>query len=62
MSTPAPDPVVLYVRPSEGAGPCASARCENMAPKYGAAGRPSSPLCNVCAAKLEAARAKNKKA
>jgi hypothetical protein len=33
-----------------------------MAPKYGAAGRPSSPLCNVCAAKLEAARAKNKKA
>ncbi|MEV3857754.1 hypothetical protein AB0J38_25940 [Streptomyces sp. NPDC050095] len=54
MSEHAPDEVA-YIPPLGGAGPCATARCTNMAQKYGNAieGRPSSPLCNVCLAKAQ---------
>lgn len=56
MSAPDPDQVT-YLPPIVGAGPCATGRCPNLAQKYGPAGaRPSSPLCNVCAAKVEATR------
>lgn len=56
MSTPTPE--VTYEPPIQGAGPCATAQCERQAQKYGTAtaGRPSSPLCNVCLAKVEAGR------
>lgn len=52
---------VTYIPPFANGGPCASAKCENQAQKYGPAqgGRPSSPLCNVCLAKVEAGRRKN---
>lgn len=58
MSAPAEE--VAYIPPLGGVGPCATARCERMAQKYGNAidGRPSSPLCNVCLAKAEAQRRK----
>lgn len=56
MSTPTPDEVA-YEPPISGAGPCATPKCERQAQKYGTAGsRPSSPLCNVCLAKVEAGR------
>ncbi len=57
MSTPAEE--VAYHPPVTGAGPCATAKCGNQAQKYGPSqfGRPSSPLCNVCLARVEAARA-----
>lgn len=50
--------VVAYLPPISGAGPCATPQCENQAQKYGTSsnGRPSSPLCNVCLAKVEAHR------
>ncbi|WP_369042278.1 hypothetical protein [Streptomyces sp. Midd1] len=53
MSTPAE---VTYEPPLSGAGPCATAKCENQAQKYGPAlfKRPSSPLCNVCLAQAQA--------
>ncbi|WPO70177.1 hypothetical protein [Streptomyces sp. KN37] len=56
MST-APEEVT-YEPPIAGAGPCATAKCTNQAQKYGNAvgGRPSSPLCNVCLAKVVVAR------
>lgn len=55
MSTPTDE--VTYEPPISGAGPCATAKCENQAQKYGPAyTRPSSPLCNVCLAKVEAMR------
>jgi len=59
MTTPAADEVA-YEPPTTGAGPCATARCGNQAQKYGPSnhGRPSSPLCNVCLAKVEANRRK----
>ncbi|WP_157855905.1 hypothetical protein [Streptomyces aureocirculatus] len=52
MSTPADE--VTHEPPINGAGPCATAKCENQAQKYGpAGGRPSSPLCNVCLDKVQ---------
>ncbi|MER7350462.1 hypothetical protein ABT390_34210 [Streptomyces aurantiacus] len=45
---------ITYEPPITGAGPCATAACGNQAQKYGPAnGRPSSPLCNVCLAKVK---------
>ncbi|MFI8872524.1 hypothetical protein [Streptomyces sp. NPDC055243] len=57
MSTPAHEEVT-YEPPLQGAGPCATPKCERQAQKYGPSngGRPSSPLCNVCLAEVEAAR------
>lgn len=56
VSTPATEKVT-YLPPLSGAGPCATGSCTNLAQKYGSApGRPSSPLCNVCLAKVEARR------
>lgn len=55
---------VTYLPPLVNPGPCATAKCGNNAQKYGNATgegptrRPSSPLCNVCLAKAEAARQK----
>lgn len=53
MSTPTPE--VAYEPPIQGAGPCAIAKCERQAQKYGPSngGRPSSPLCNVCLDKVQ---------
>lgn len=51
---------VTYLPPIANGGPCATAKCENQAQKYGPSqgGRASSPLCNVCLAQVEAARRK----
>ncbi|MEL3944846.1 hypothetical protein [Streptomyces sp. LNU-CPARS28] len=57
MSTPATDEVT-YEPPITGAGPCATGSCENQAQKYGPSGaRPSSPLCNVCLARVKSSGA-----
>lgn len=54
MTTPAHEEVP-YEPPLQGAGPCATGTCPNQTQKYGLAhgGRPSSPLCNVCLAKVK---------
>jgi hypothetical protein len=54
MTTLAPEEVT-YIPPIQGIGPCQGARCNNKTQRYGpASDRPSSPLCNVCAAKVPA--------